>query len=245
MDPGVVAGEAGGPDHGVDVEVAVLEVDGRARSAQRAAVERDPARRRADQRLAFLQALPSRESAVIRITPSASRNRKMSRPGSAAEAAAGASRRRGGPRASPRAPRRSGSRCYRRRPRGRGPRERSPAAGSRRCEVAERSTANAGTRGTWNGPVATITWSACSVRSASSTSKPGWHADHAAVVVDRQIAGVLGQVVHELVAGRVVVRVARERLAGQAVVARRCEQPQRVPARRATRRRAPTPPRGS
>ena len=34
-------------------------------------------------------------------------------------------------------------------------------------------TANSGTRGTWNGPVATITWSACSVRSASSTSKPG------------------------------------------------------------------------
>ena len=66
----------------------------------------------------------------------------------------------------------------------------------------------------------------------------GVHRGDAAVELDgeREVAGVVGEVADDLVAGGVVVGVAGEGEAGQAVVARGREQPQRVPARAPGRR---------
>ena len=52
----------------------------------------------------------------------------------------------------------------------------------------------------------------------------------AAAQLHRKVAGVVGEIGDHLVARRVAVGLARERLAGEAVVARRREEPQRVPA---------------
>jgi hypothetical protein len=52
---------------------------------------------------------------------------------------------------------------------------------------------------------------------------------HAATELDRKVAGVVGEVGDDLVARGVVVRIAGKGLAGEAVVARRREEPQRVP----------------
>jgi hypothetical protein len=54
---------------------------------------------------------------------------------------------------------------------------------------------------------------------------------YSAVELDRQLepAGVVGQIADDLVAGRIVIRIAREGLSGQAAVAGRGEQLQRVP----------------
>src|SRR5437764_6517271 len=55
---------------------------------------------------------------------------------------------------------------------------------------------------------------------------------NAAAQLDRQveIASIIGEITHDLVATWVTVRIAGDRASWQAVVARRREQPQRVPA---------------
>ena len=141
MDPRVVAGEAGGPDHRIDVELAVLEGHRRARGSERAAVERDVgAGPRTDQRLAVLEALPeSRVGSDPHHAERVEEAEHVDAQDALREPRLARAHRQVNLRASPPAPRRSGSRCCRRRRRAPGPRAGPPGSGIRRCGRAARS----------------------------------------------------------------------------------------------------------
>ena len=245
MDPGVIAGEAGRPDHGIDVQLAILECHGRAGCADRAAVERQPSWAGADQRLALLQS-PS-EPRVGRDPHHAERleeaedvdARESLREPRLARADGEVDVARGGELLGDleagvaatddeHAPVRHAGRI--------------PVLGAVDLRHVDRERRP---RGTWNGPVATITWSACSVRSASSTSNPARTAITRLSYSTGRSRAYSRQVVDDLVAGRIVVGISGERRAGQAGVPGGREQPQRVPALAPGGGGLRTPPRGS
>ena len=203
---------------------------------------RSVARARADQRVASLQPpADPRVDASCGSVPACRATRTGRGRGSAAAAASAASRSRGAPRAWPRAPRRSGSRCCRRRRRARGPSGSVARACGRRCCASGRPRDRGRRRSpAMNGDLERARWRRrpgrprCARSSSSSRSRRPRSRDDrtAAAELDRQIEvpRVVGRGRRHLVAAGIAVGVAREGQAGKAVVAPRREQLERVPA---------------
>ena len=250
LDPGVVGAVAGRPDDGVDLELAC-----RRRSApcgprrRRPRLERDAVRACVSSRglepISVSRVLerggPGASRRSCRAGPACVSHQKRSRPSSRCGSGVWREPTRGArPCASPRAPWRSGSRCCRRRPRGRCRRARARAGGSRRCASGRRRVQLVGQRRHVR-DAGTARWRR---RPGRPRAPPSASVDDEAPVVlglerstrlsnwtgRSNVSRVLLEVGDHLVAGRVAVGIAGKRQAGKRVIAARREQHQRVPA---------------